>query len=214
MKWVAVALAAVSAVLVGAATDSSQEGKVTEEQISGTVKSNEQQRPPNIVILLADDLGIADLGCYGNNTLKTPNIDSLAKGGVQLTHHLSAASMCTPSRAAFLTGRYPARFGLVGQKNTPSVIPHLSSKVGLPLEEITIAEALAAANYTTAAVGKWHLGSGCGFLGKNCLVAQQHGFHHFFGLPLSLLVEAASTQPFFFFPCDGSHPFYQVRFFT
>ena len=66
---------------------------------------------PNIVVLLADDLGIGDLGCYGNTTLPTPNIDSLAADGVRLTHFLSAASVCTPSRAAFLTGRYPVRYG-------------------------------------------------------------------------------------------------------
>uniref|UniRef100_A0A0P4WJV3 Sulfatase N-terminal domain-containing protein n=1 Tax=Scylla olivacea TaxID=85551 RepID=A0A0P4WJV3_SCYOL len=207
MKWVAVAVAVI--VLTGAAADKGHEAQETEKQ-SETVKSNEQRRPPNIVILVADDLGIGDLGCYGNNTLKTPNIDSLAKGGMQLTHHLAAAGLCSPSRAALLTGRYPARYGMVGQKNTPSVIVQVASKVGLPSEEITLAEALAAANYTTAAVGKWHLGSGCGLLGKGCLAAQQHGFHHFFGLPLTLLNEYASTQPFFYFPCDGSDPFYQI----
>ena len=66
---------------------------------------------PNIVVLLADDLGIGDLGCYGNTTLPTPNIDSLARDGAKFTHFLTAASVCTPSRAAFLTGRYPVRYG-------------------------------------------------------------------------------------------------------
>lgn len=60
---------------------------------------------------MVDDLGIGDLGCYGNNSLRTPNIDQLAKEGVKLTHHIAAASLCTPSRAAFLTGRYPVRSG-------------------------------------------------------------------------------------------------------
>ena len=68
-------------------------------------------KPPNIVILLADDLGMGDVGCFGNDTIRTPNIDRLAAEGVKLTHHLAAASVCTPSRAAFLTGRYPIRFG-------------------------------------------------------------------------------------------------------
>ena len=72
---------------------------------SGSAKS------PNIVILLADDLGMGDVGCIGNDTMRTPNIDKLAAEGVKLTHHLAAASVCTPSRAAFLTGRYPIRFG-------------------------------------------------------------------------------------------------------
>ena len=66
---------------------------------------------PNIVIFMADDLGIGDLGCYGNTTLNTPHIDSLAKDGAKLTQHLATASMCTPSRAAFLTGRYQIRSG-------------------------------------------------------------------------------------------------------
>ncbi|XP_020936610.1 arylsulfatase E-like isoform X2 [Sus scrofa] len=66
---------------------------------------------PNILLLMADDLGIGDLGCYGNHTIRTPNIDRLAADGVMLTQHLAAASLCTPSRAAFLTGRYPLRSG-------------------------------------------------------------------------------------------------------
>ena len=66
----------------------------------------------NFVILLADDLGQGDLGCYGNNTLPTPNIDRLCNEGVKFTHHLATASLCTPSRAAFLTGRYATRMGL------------------------------------------------------------------------------------------------------
>ena len=74
-------------------------------------KSQARGSKPNIVVLLADDLGIGDLGCYGNTTLPTPNIDSLARDGAKLTHFLTAAAVCTPSRAAFLTGRYPVRYG-------------------------------------------------------------------------------------------------------
>ena len=66
---------------------------------------------PNIVVLLADDLGIGDIGCFGNTTLPTPNIDNLAEDGAKITHFLAAAAICTPSRAAFLTGRYPVRSG-------------------------------------------------------------------------------------------------------
>ena len=69
--------------------------------------------PPNIVILLADDLGIGDVGCFGNDTIRTPNIDRIAQEGVKLTHHLAAAAICTPSRAALLTGRYPIRTGML-----------------------------------------------------------------------------------------------------
>ena len=66
---------------------------------------------PNVVVILADDLGIGDVGCFGNDTIRTPNIDRIAAEGVKLTHHLTAASLCTPSRAALMTGRYPVRMG-------------------------------------------------------------------------------------------------------
>ena len=67
---------------------------------------------PNVVIFVADDLGIGDVGCFGNNTMKTPNIDKIADEGVKFTQHIAAAAVCTPSRAAFLTGRYPIRLGI------------------------------------------------------------------------------------------------------
>lgn len=158
-----------------------------------------QKRRPNVVILVADDLGIGDLGCYGNTTIKTPNIDRLSDEGVRLTHHLAAASMCTPSRAALLTGRYPARYGLVGEEGTPPVVVHVASRVGLPPEEVTFAKALAAANYTTAAVGKWHLGMRCGLGGLGCRGPQDHGFQSFFGLPFTLSVEMEGTYDFWSF---------------
>ena len=69
-------------------------------------------KTPNMILMIADDLGYGDLGCYGNTSVRTPNIDSLAHDGVKLTQHLAAASVCTPSRAAFLTGRYPIRSGI------------------------------------------------------------------------------------------------------
>lgn len=70
-----------------------------------------EKSTPNFLIFLADDLGYGDLGCFGNSTIKTPNIDKLAANGLKLTHHLTADAVCTPSRAAFLTGRYPIRSG-------------------------------------------------------------------------------------------------------
>ena len=73
---------------------------------------NVKCRLPNIVVFIADDLGIGDLGCYGNDTIRTPNIDKMAKNGAKLTHHLAASSLCSPSRAALLTGRHPIRLGL------------------------------------------------------------------------------------------------------
>ncbi|XP_045623554.2 arylsulfatase H [Procambarus clarkii] len=160
-------------------------------------------RPPNIVVFLADDLGIGDLGCYGNTTINTPNIDRLAAEGVKLTHHLAAAPFCTPSRAAMLTGRYPARYGLVSR--TPEVSPvivHVASKVALPLDEVTLASALASANYTTALVGKWHLGMYCGWLGRSCPGPLNHGFQSFFGIPVTLFMEFRGQHQFWRFPLD------------
>lgn len=81
---------------------------------------------PNIILMVADDLGYGDLGCYGNTSVTTPNIDSLAHDGVKLTQHLAAASVCTPSRAAFLTGRYPIRSGMfVAYQISPHLQPGL-----------------------------------------------------------------------------------------
>ena len=71
------------------------------------------QETPNILLIMADDLGIGDIGCFGNDTIRTPNIDRIASEGVKLTHNLAAASVCTPSRAAFMTGRYPVRAGKI-----------------------------------------------------------------------------------------------------
>ncbi|XP_045613399.1 arylsulfatase H [Procambarus clarkii] len=166
-----------------------------------------RQSLPNIVVLVADDLGIGDLGCYGNTTINTPNIDRLARDGVRLTHHLAAAPLCTPSRAALLTARYPARYGLVGEDGTPPEIMHVASRVGLPVEEVTLAKALSMVNYTTAAIGKWHLGQMCGAFGRGCLGPKRHGFQYFYGLPFTLAPEAAGSHPFWIFPLDD--PFYQ-----
>ena len=83
------------------------------------------KRTPNILLFMADDLGYGDLGCYGNTSVSTPNLDRLAAEGVKMTHSLAAASICTPSRAAFLTGRYPIRSGqlfLYPRENTPHQI--------------------------------------------------------------------------------------------
>ncbi|KAK3873638.1 hypothetical protein Pcinc_021362 [Petrolisthes cinctipes] len=119
------------------------------------VSSSGVDTPPNVLVLLADDLGIGDLGCYGNTTINTPNIDRLASEGVRLTHHLAASAMCTPSRAALFTSRYPTRYGL--EENATIQIPvilHTASPVGLPADEVTLATALKAADYTTALVGR------------------------------------------------------------
>lgn len=157
---------------------------------------------PNVLLFLADDLGIGDLGCYGNTTIRTPNIDRLASEGVRLTHHLAASAMCTPSRAALLTGRYPVRYGL--EEGTESylvpVIVHITSQVGLPADEVTIAKALTTANYTTGLVGKWHLGMNCTLFGRSCPGPLNHGFQSFYGIPVTLFQEFRGPHAFWRFP--------------
>lgn len=122
---------------------------------------------PNLVFILADDLGWRDLGCYGSTFYETPNLDRLAAKGMRFTDAYAACSVCSPTRASILTGKYPARLHLTDwlpgrpdrpdqRLNRPVILPHL------PLEEVTIAEALKDAGYRTAFIGKWHLG-GPGF---------------------------------------------------
>lgn len=133
---------------------------------------------PNIVFILADDLGYGDLGCYGNELHKTPNLDGLAEEGLCFTDFYAAASVCTPTRAAFLTGSYPRRVSLHrDSKNHCVLIP--GSNKGLNPDEITIAEILRSKGYATGCFGKWHLGDQNSFLPLN------HGFDTYFGVPYS-----------------------------
>ncbi|QGJ69146.1 Twin-arginine translocation pathway signal [Planctomycetales bacterium 10988] len=111
--------------------------------------------PPNIILIVADDLGYGDLGCYGSTVNQTPAIDRLAKEGVRFTDFHSSGAMCTPTRAATLTGQYQQRFGPDFDQAISGVAHHDS---GLPHEAITIAEVLKTKGYQTACFGKWHLG--------------------------------------------------------
>src|SRR5882762_983250 len=113
-------------------------------------------KPPNIVIILADDMGYGDLGCYGHPSIRTPNLDKMAAEGLRFTDFYVAACVCTPSRAALLTGRLPIRTGMAGSEKRRVIFGN--STGGLPPEEITIARALKSKGYATACVGKWHLG--------------------------------------------------------
>lgn len=125
-------------------------------------------QPPNIVFILADDLGINDLACYGRKDHRTPNLDRLAEQGTRFTCAYAAQSICSPSRAAILTGKTPGRLHLTtylpGRPDCVSQkVLHPVIRQELPLEEVTLAEYLKRAGYTTACIGKWHLG-GKGFL--------------------------------------------------
>jgi arylsulfatase A len=128
--------------------------------------------PPNIILILADDLGYGDLGCYGAKGYQTPHLDQLAARGRRFTNFHVAQAVCTASRTAILTGCYPNRVGLSGALGP-------GSKIGLNPEETTLAEVLRQKGYATGAVGKWHLGDAPQFL------PQAQGFDSYFGLPYS-----------------------------
>ena len=128
-----------------------------------------QERGPNFIVILTDDLGYGDLGVYGHPTIQTPQIDRMANEGVRLTEFYSAAPACTPARAALLTGRYPIRSGMVRV-----LVP--KEKWGIPASEITLAEALKKQAYATACIGKWHLG------GRRPFRPLRNGFDYFYGL--------------------------------
>lgn len=123
---------------------------------------------PNIIVILADDLGNADLG-YRGSKIRTPNIDALAQGGVRLESYYGQ-QLCTPARAALMTGRYPMRMGL----QTGVIFP--GHTYGLPTDETTLPQALKASGYDTAMVGKWHLGHA-----DRKYWPQNRGFDHFYG---------------------------------
>ena len=120
-------------------------------------------KKPNFLFILMDDMGWADLGCYGSKYHETPNIDKLAARGMRFTQAYAACPVCSPTRASIMTGRYPARIGLTDwiaghkKQNPKLLVPAFHQE--LPLNEVTIAEVLKANGYTTGIVGKWHLGT-------------------------------------------------------
>lgn len=150
--------------------------------ISCDMTPKKSNTPPNIIIIFTDDQGYGDLSSYGSKTINTPNIDNLGAGGAIFSDFLTASSVCSPSRAALLTGAYPTRAGVVnvlwpegggnwGNTNAPAA--------GLHPNEITIAEVLKDAGYATAMTGKWHLGDNPNFL------PTRQGFDVYFGIPFS-----------------------------
>jgi len=146
-------------------------GALAAQERPSPVPSRPSRRQPNIILIYGDDLGSGDPGCCGSG-LPTPNIDALAAEGIRFHSFSSASAVCSPARAALLTGRYPTRVGV------PDVLQP-SDTAGLSLSESTIANVLKAAGYATMCVGKWHLG---------CLpqyLPNSRGFDQFYGLPYS-----------------------------
>lgn len=129
-------------------------------------------QPPNVIIILTDDLGWADLSSYGARRIDTPQLDRMAAEGVRFTDYYAPTPVCSPSRAALLTGRYPFRTDI-------SRVLHPNSKKGLKSSELTLAEAFQASGYRTGLFGKWHLGDRYRFL------PLQSGFDEYFGIPYS-----------------------------
>ncbi len=147
------------------------------------------QRAPNIVIILADDLGYGDLGCYGHPSLRTPHLDRMAAEGMRFTQFYSAAEVCTPSRAALLTGRLPIRSGMCSEQFR---VLRPRSTGCLPADEVTLAEALKAKGYATGVIGKWHLGVWSINPEGH---PRRHGFDFNFGLPHSNDMDANPGNP-------------------
>ena len=139
---------------------------------TGTTQEVETTRS-NLLLIVIDDLGYGDLGCTGSTEVATPNFDRLAAEGVQCTQAYATSSLCSPSRAALLVGRYQQRFG--HEHNTGDIFRQAKFGIGLPIGQRTLADDLAQVGYATAAIGKWHLGVGEEFH------PLRRGFQRFFG---------------------------------
>jgi hypothetical protein len=129
--------------------------------------------PPNVVLIFADDLGYGDLGCFGSTTIRTPHLDRLAAEGRKFTSFVVASSVCSPSRAALLTGCYPKRVGM------HEGVLYPDSKRGLSPAEYTLAAHFRSQGYATACIGKWHLGD------QPETLPNAHGFDTYYGIPYS-----------------------------
>lgn len=148
--------------------------------------SNGFANDPNVVVIFCDDLGYGDLGCFGHPTIRTPNLDRMAAEGQRWTEFYVAACVCTPSRAALQTGRYPIRNGMCSSKRR---VLFPDSKGGLPAGEVTIGKMLKQKGYATHAIGKWHLGHLPQYLPTS------HGYDSYFGIPYSNDMDAMQEAP-------------------
>ena len=148
-------------------------------------------QPPNIIFILADDLGWAELGCYGNSFNETPNLDRMARQGVRFTEAYAAAPVCSPYRASFLTGQYPARHGILDYLRPNTAKP-------LSVDHVTLAEMLKKGGYATCMIGKWHL-SGYRYHGaEKELRATDHGFDEELASEVKGVGNGANFWPYVF----------------
>ncbi len=138
----------------------------------------DERRPPNFILIYVDDMGYGDIGCFGSEKNRTPHLDTLAAEGMRLTDFYVASSVCTPSRAALMTGNYPQRVGLHLDESELCVL-FPGGRKGINPSELTLAESLKEVGYATACVGKWHLGDQLEFL------PTRHGFDEYYGIPYS-----------------------------
>jgi arylsulfatase A len=162
-------------------------------------QTNQADRPPNFIVIFADDMGYGDIGSFGHPTIHTPNLDRMVAEGQKWTQFYVAAPVCTPSRAALLTGRYPIRNGMTSKKKGV-LFPNSSG--GLPQSEVTIAEVLKQKDYATVAIGKWHLGHLPEYL------PMKQGFDQYYGIPYSNDMNA--TGDYWNYQRNASDPRYQA----
>jgi len=168
----------------------------------------DEKRPPNVVLILVDDLGYGDTGVYGSKTIPTPHIDALAADGVRFTDAYVTAASCSPSRAGLISGRYQQRFGF--EFNTSgAAITHRTSR-GLDPAAVTLADVFRQAGYTTGVFGKWHLGT------RDYLHPLHRGFDEFFGFLAGAhsFLPAKSNEPIYSTVMRGSTPLIEPAYLT
>ncbi|UCF35562.1 MAG: sulfatase [Acidobacteriota bacterium] len=148
--------------------------------------SSEAERLPNLIVIFCDDVGFGDIGAFGHPTIATPHLDRMAEEGQRWTNFYVGAAVCTPSRAALMTGRLPIRSGMMSSRRR---VLFPDSGGGLPDEELTLAEMLKTRGYATGCFGKWHLGHLPQFL------PTRHGFDSYFGIPYSNDMDRTPESP-------------------